>query len=69
MAQINLLVKMCSGNIKVIKVLQEGITGRDTIGLGVDFDLIMCVLNNERLKEKPHARLRAMFVQLLNGIL
>ena len=64
-AQLNLLVEMCRGdNTKVIETLQGG---PDTEGIGVhiDFTLTMAAVEDKKL----HPKLRAMFVELLRGML
>lgn len=61
-AQLNLFVHMCrGGNVKVI----EALTGTAETQPSVNFDLIMCALNEDVLKSYPE--LRANFVQLLKG--
>ena len=65
MAQLNLLVQMCRGdNTKVIQTLQ-GAPATQTIGMEIDFDLIINAIEDQMIKTNP--KLRAMFVELLKG--
>ena len=63
-AQLNLLVQMCRGdNTKVIQTLQGA---GDTIGVEIDFSLIINAIEDKVVKIS-YPQLRAMFVELLKG--
>ena len=57
---------MCKGdNLKVIQTLRNGL-GAQSIGVNIDFNLIMAALEDEKVKAS-YPKLKALFIELLNG--